>query len=109
MSKNEIVAQIEALNEWESVIAEAQAEAEAIRDSIKAEMLDRDAEELQAGKYIVRWTPVLSNRFDSTSFKKQYGENQRKPIGSDRAVEQRAEIRNRQYCAYDRTTAYMAA
>lgn len=70
MSKNEIVAQIEALNEWESVIAEAQAEAEAIRDSIKAEMLDRDAEELQAGKYIVRWTPVLSNRFDSTSFKK---------------------------------------
>ena len=74
MSKNEIVAQIEALNEWESVIAEAQAEAEAIRDSIKAEMLDRDAEELQAGKYIVRWTPVLSNRFDSTSFKKQYGE-----------------------------------
>lgn len=74
MSKNEIVAQIEALNEWESVIAEAQAEAEAIRDSIKAEMLDRDAEELQAGKYIVRWTLVLSNRFDSTSFKKQYGE-----------------------------------
>lgn len=76
MSKNEIVAQIEALNEWESVIAEAQAEAEAeaIRDSIKAEMLDRDTEELQAGKYIVRWTPVLSNRFDSTSFKKQYGE-----------------------------------
>ena len=54
--------------------AEAQAEAEAIRDSIKAEMLDRDTEELQAGKYIVRWTPVLSNRFDSTSFKKQYGE-----------------------------------
>lgn len=43
MSKNEIVAQIEALNEWESVIAEAQAEAETIRDSIKAEMLDRDA------------------------------------------------------------------
>lgn len=74
MSKNEIVAQIEALNEWESVIAEAQAEAEAIRDSIKAEMLDRDTEELQAGKYIVRWTPVLSNRFDSTSFKKQYEE-----------------------------------
>ena len=36
MSKNELVAKIEALNEWEAVIEEAKAEAEAIRDSIKA-------------------------------------------------------------------------
>ena len=28
----------------------------------------------QAGKFIIRWTPVLSNRFDSTAFKKLYGE-----------------------------------
>ena len=34
MSKNELVAKIEALNEWEAVIEEAKAEAEAIRDSI---------------------------------------------------------------------------
>ena len=64
MSKNELVAKIEALNEWEAVIEEAKAEAEAIRDSIKAEMMERDTEELAAGKYIVRWTSVLSNRFD---------------------------------------------
>lgn len=74
MSRNELVAKIEALNEWESVIAEAQAEAEAIRDSIKAEMLEREVDELEAGRYIVRWTSVLSNRFDTTSFKKQYNE-----------------------------------
>ena len=74
MSKNELVAKIEALNEWEAVIEEAKAEAEAIRDSIKAEMLERDTEELTAGKYIVRWTSVLSNRFDTTSFKKVYGD-----------------------------------
>ena len=49
MSKNEMVAKIEALNEWEAIIADAQAEAEAIRDEIKAEMLDRDTEELVAG------------------------------------------------------------
>ena len=30
MSKNELVAKIEALNEWEAVIEEAKAEAEAI-------------------------------------------------------------------------------
>lgn len=74
MSKNELVAKIETLNEWEAVIEEAKAEAEAIRDSIKAEMMERDIEELAAGKYIVRWTSVLSNRFDTTSFKKVYGD-----------------------------------
>ena len=74
MSKNEMVAKIEALNEWEAIIADAQAEAEAIRDQIKAEMLDRDTEELVAGAYIIRWTSVLSNRFDTTSFKKVYGD-----------------------------------
>ncbi|MEH2940884.1 hypothetical protein [Lawsonibacter sp. JLR.KK007] len=70
MSRNELVAKIEALNEWEAVIEEAKAEAEAIRDSIKAEMLERETEELTAGQYIVRWTSVISNRFDTTSFKK---------------------------------------
>ncbi len=74
MSKNEMVAKIEALNEWEQMIADAQAEAEALRDEIKAEMLDRDTEELVAGAYIVRWTSVLSNRFDTTGFKKVYGD-----------------------------------
>ena len=74
MSKNEMVAKIEALNEWEAIIADAQAEAEALRDEIKAEMLDRETEELEAGAYIVRWTSVLSNRFDTTSFKKVYGD-----------------------------------
>lgn len=70
MSRNELVAKIEALNEWEAVIEEAKAEAEAIRDSIKAEMMERNTEELTAGQYIVRWTSVISNRFDTTSFKK---------------------------------------
>ena len=74
MSKNEIEARINALNEWEAIIADAQAEAEAILDSIKQEMLDRDTEELVAGQYIVRWTSVLSNRFDTTGFKKVYGD-----------------------------------
>ncbi len=74
MSKNELISKIEKLNEWESLIEEARAEAEAIRDSIKQEMLDRDTEELAAGQYIVRWTSVLTQRFDSTGFKKAYGD-----------------------------------
>ena len=74
MSKNELVAKIEALNEWEALMEEAKAEADAIRDSIKAEMLERGTEELIAGSYIIRWTSVLTNRFDSTGFKKIYGD-----------------------------------
>ena len=70
MSTNELTAQIESLRALEELIEEAKAEAEALRDEIKAEMLNRDTEELTAGQYIVRWTSVLSNRFDSTAFKK---------------------------------------
>ena len=74
MSQKDIITKIEALNEWEALMEEARAEAEAIRDSIKQEMLNRDTEELTAGQYIIRWTSVLSNRFDTTGFKKAYGE-----------------------------------
>jgi len=74
MSTVELTSKIEALREWEAVIEEAQAEAEAIRDSIKQELLRRDTEELEAGQYIVRWTSITSNRFDSTAFKKQYND-----------------------------------
>ena len=74
MSKNEMLAKLELLNEWEKIIEEAKAEAEALRDEIKTEMLNRDTEELEAGQYIVRWTSVLSNRFDTTGFKRAYAD-----------------------------------
>ena len=74
MSTKEIISKIEALTEWETIIEEAKAEAEAIRDSIKAEMLNQNTEELEAGAYIIRWTSVLTNRFDTTSFKKSHGD-----------------------------------
>jgi len=74
MSKTELIAKIEALNEWEALMEEAKAEADALRDSIKAEMEERETEELIVGSYIIRWTSVLSNRFDTTGFKKLYGD-----------------------------------
>ena len=70
MSTIEITSKIEALKELEALIEEAKAEAETLRDEIKSEMLSRNTEEMEAGQYIVRWTPVLSQRFDSTAFKK---------------------------------------
>ena len=70
MSKNEMITKIEALREWEALMEEAKAEAEAIRDELKQTMLAADVEEMEAGAYILRYTSVLSQRFDTTAFKK---------------------------------------
>ncbi len=70
MSKIELLAKIELLNKYEAMMEELKAEADTIRNTIKAEMEAREVEELIAGQYIVRYTAVLTNRFDSTAFKK---------------------------------------
>ena len=74
MSANEITTKIEALRELEELIEEAKVEAESLRDEIKAEMLSRNTEEMSVGQYIVRFTSILSNRFDTTGFKRAYSE-----------------------------------
>lgn len=71
MSSKEIVSKIEALKEWEKLAAEAAAEIEALKDSIKAEMNARNLEELAAGQYIARFTVVVSNRLDTTALKRE--------------------------------------
>ena len=70
MSTVDLEAKIAKMQEWEALAEEAKAEAEALRDEIKAELTNRNAEELTTGKYIIRWTSVLSQRFDSTAFKR---------------------------------------
>ena len=70
MSTIEITSKIEALRDLEELIVEAKAEAETLRDEIKTEMLNRNTEEMSVGQYIIRWTSVLSQRFDTTAFKK---------------------------------------
>ena len=70
MSKIELLAKIELLNKYDAMMEEIKAEADTIRNSIKAEMEAQEVEELIAGQYIIRWTSVLSQRFDTTAFKK---------------------------------------
>ena len=74
MSIHEIESKIRALNEWEALAEEARKEIESLKDEIKAEMLQQNTEELEAGQYIIRWTSVLTNRFDTTAFKKEYAD-----------------------------------
>ena len=61
---------VEKLKELEELLEEVKTEAESVRDEIKQEMLTQDTEELEAGQYIIRWTSVLTTRFDTTAFKK---------------------------------------
>ena len=74
MSTMEMENKIAKLQEWEALAEEAKAEAEALRDEIKAEMNKRETEELEAGRFIIRWTSVLINRFDTTSFKREHAD-----------------------------------
>ena len=70
MSTETMIKTIESLKEWEALAAEAAEMVDSLKDQIKAEMTARNVEELEAGQYIARFTTVLSNRFDSTAFKK---------------------------------------
>ena len=87
MSKNEMVAMIETMNNYDELASKAKAKADAIREAIKDEMLRLNTEELAAGAYIVRYTSVISNRFDSTTFKRLYADLYKdftKPVSSHR-------------------------
>ena len=68
MSMNEIESKVKELRQLQSLIEEAQAEAEAIRDTIKAQM--GDSEELRAGEYKITWKPVTTSRLDTAALKK---------------------------------------
>ena len=62
MSTNEMTIKIRELKELKAMAEELAAEITAIEDCIKAEMT--------VDVYKIRWTKVLSNRFDSSAFKK---------------------------------------
>lgn len=74
MSKNEMISLIETMNNYDDLAAKAKAKADAIREAIKEEMVRQNTEELSAGAYIVRYTSIISNRFDSTTFKRLYAD-----------------------------------
>lgn len=74
MSQNELTAKIRELKELQQLIEEATAEADAIRDAIKAEMTAAGVDELVVDVFKVRWQKVTSNRFDTTAFKKTHAD-----------------------------------
>ena len=68
MSTQDIERKIKLLREMQRLAEEAQAEAEALKEEIKAYM--GDSEELTAGEYKITWKPVESSRIDTAALKK---------------------------------------
>jgi len=68
MSISEIESKVRELRQLQTLIEEAQAEAETIKDAIKAHM--GDSEELRAGEYKVTWKAVTSSRLDAVALRK---------------------------------------
>lgn len=67
MSTIELTNKIKELRELQALIEEAQAEAEAIKDALKAHM--GESEELRAGEYKITWKTVTTSRLDGKALR----------------------------------------
>lgn len=74
MSTMDLLAKVRSLKELETLISEAQAEFDSIKDELKAEMTSRNTEELDVDVFKIRYKTVKSNRFDTTAFKSTHKE-----------------------------------
>ena len=68
----EVLNLIHEYHEWKDVLDEAEAELEARKDALKAILTACGVDELPVDRYVVRFTEVKTNRFDSTAFKKEH-------------------------------------
>ena len=68
MSDQDIIRKVKLLREMQRMAEDAQAEAEALKDEIKAYM--GSSEELRAGEYKITWKSVESSRVDTKALTK---------------------------------------
>ena len=74
MSMNELNTAARDLMSVRAMIAELEAEAEALTDKIKGAMIERGAEALQGDGWKATWKNVTSNRFDSKAFRADHAD-----------------------------------
>ena len=74
MSTHELTAKVRELKELQSFIEELIAEADAIKDELKAYMKASGTSELTVDVFKLHYTTVTSSRFDSAAFKATHSE-----------------------------------
>ena len=70
MTKAEMIKITEEIQDLAAFLEEVKAELESKQDLLKAQMTEDGVEVLDLDTYFVRWSPVISNRLDTTRMKK---------------------------------------
>ena len=74
MSAHELTSKVRDLKELKALADQIADEIAAIEDLIKAEMTERNTEEMTVDVFKIRWTRMASSRFDTTAFKKTHAD-----------------------------------
>ncbi len=74
LTTSAIEKKIEELKSLEALAKELETEIDSAKDEIKSVLIEKNVEELIVGAHIVRFTSVMTQRFDSTAFKKKLPE-----------------------------------
>lgn len=70
MTERTLQAKVRKIKELEAQQKSLEKQISSLKADIQEEMKDR--EQLQAGEYLVRWTRVVSNKFDSKTFQSEH-------------------------------------
>lgn len=74
MSANELTSKARELKKLKALADQIADEIATIEDMIKAEMTERNTEEMTVDVFKIRWTRMTSSRFDSAAFKKNHAD-----------------------------------
>ena len=70
MANNELIEMIENWKAWKDMEEQAAKQRKEYEAKLKDFMTEQGEETYAVGRFIMRYTPVISNRFDTTEFKK---------------------------------------
>ncbi|RZT02107.1 hypothetical protein [Cuneatibacter caecimuris] len=72
MTDRMILNRVKKLKELEEQKKEIESQIDALKADIQQDMEEKGLEEQKAGDFLVRFTRVLSNRFDSRAFREEH-------------------------------------
>ena len=74
MTERMIENRIKKLRAIEAQQKELEAQAEAIKAELKADLEEKGVEELKTANFVLRWKEIVSSRIDSKSFKADHAD-----------------------------------
>lgn len=69
MTDRQLNNRIQKINDLEIQIKEMEAQVDALRNEIKADLTEKQTDEHNTGSFVIRWKEVISSRLDSKALK----------------------------------------